>query len=87
MTRIQTLIACMILLFATNAALATPASGLPPTAPENAGMSSDRLTRIDEMVQRYIEELVAIMLTQVRPYNHMNIREDFHNVVNQAVID
>lgn len=33
------------------------------------------------------EELVAIMLTQVRPYSHMNIREDFHNVVNQAVID
>lgn len=33
------------------------------------------------------EELVAIILTQVRPYSHIRIREGFHNVVNQAIID
>lgn len=33
------------------------------------------------------EELVAIILTQIRPYSHIKIREGFHNVVNQAIID
>lgn len=33
------------------------------------------------------EELVAIILTQMRPYNHIRLREGFHNVVNQAIID
>tara|TARA_R110002072_G_scaffold142853_2_gene288568 strand:- start:28711 stop:29892 length:1182 start_codon:yes stop_codon:yes gene_type:complete len=33
------------------------------------------------------EELVAIILTQIRPYSHIRIREGFHNVVNQAIID
>ncbi len=33
------------------------------------------------------EELIAIMLTQIRPYTHLGLRENFHNVVNQAIID
>ena len=33
------------------------------------------------------EEMVAIILTQVRPYSHIKIREGFHNVVNQAIVD
>lgn len=33
------------------------------------------------------EELIAIMLTQVRPYTHISIRQNFHNVVNQALVD
>lgn len=33
------------------------------------------------------EELVAIVLTQIRPYSHIRIREGFHNVVNQAIVD
>jgi CubicO group peptidase (beta-lactamase class C family) len=33
------------------------------------------------------EELVAIILTQIRPYSHIKIREGFHNVVNQAIVD
>jgi CubicO group peptidase (beta-lactamase class C family) len=33
------------------------------------------------------EELIAIMLTQIRPYSHLAIRETFHNVVNQAIVD
>ena len=33
------------------------------------------------------EELVAIILTQIRPYSHIKLREGFHNVVNQAIVD
>jgi len=33
------------------------------------------------------EELVAIILTQIRPYSHIRLREGFHNVVNQAIVD
>ncbi len=33
------------------------------------------------------EELVAILMKQVRPYTHLSVRENFHNVVNQAIID
>lgn len=33
------------------------------------------------------EDLVAIMLAQLRPYTHINIRADFHNVVNGAIVD
>ena len=33
------------------------------------------------------EELIAIMLTQIRPYTHLGQRQNFHNVVNQAIID
>lgn len=33
------------------------------------------------------EELLAIILTQIRPYSHIKLREGFHNVVNQAIVD
>ena len=33
------------------------------------------------------EELIGIMLTQIRPYTHLGLRENFHNVVNQAIIE
>lgn len=33
------------------------------------------------------EELVGILMTQVRPYNHLNIRQDFQVLAHQAIID
>jgi len=33
------------------------------------------------------EELIGIMMTQVRPYTHLNIRQDFTVLANQAIID
>jgi CubicO group peptidase (beta-lactamase class C family) len=33
------------------------------------------------------EELIGILMTQVRPYNHINIRHEFENLANQAIID
>lgn len=33
------------------------------------------------------KELVGILMTQVRPYNHMNIRQDFQVLAHQALID
>ena len=34
-----------------------------------------------------VEDLVGILLIQLRPYNHFNIRPMFSNVVTQAVVD
>ena len=34
-----------------------------------------------------VEDLIGILLIQLRPYNHFNIRPMFSNVVTQAVID
>lgn len=31
--------------------------------------------------------IVAVMMTQVRPYGHIRIREDFQNLVYQAIVD
>lgn len=33
------------------------------------------------------EELIGIMMTQVRPYDHLNIRLEFQVLVNQAIVD
>lgn len=33
------------------------------------------------------EELIGIMMTQVRPYNHINIRQDFQVLTHQAIIE
>lgn len=33
------------------------------------------------------EELLGIVLTQVRPYDHLNIRQEFQVLVNQAITD
>ncbi len=33
------------------------------------------------------EELIGIMMTQVRPYDHLNIRQDFQVLANQAIVD
>lgn len=33
------------------------------------------------------EELIGIMMTQVRPYTHINIRQDFMSTVTAAIID
>lgn len=33
------------------------------------------------------QELVGILMTQVRPYNHMNIRQDFQVLAHQALIE
>ena len=34
-----------------------------------------------------VEDLIGIMLIQIRPYSHFNIRPMFSNVVTQAVVD
>ncbi len=34
-----------------------------------------------------VEEVVGIVMTQVRPYTHINIRQEFGVLVNQAIID
>jgi len=34
-----------------------------------------------------VEELVGIMLTQIRPYTHLRIRQDIATMTYQAVID
>lgn len=34
-----------------------------------------------------VEKLHGMMLTQVRPYSHLNIRADFRNIVTQAIDD
>jgi CubicO group peptidase (beta-lactamase class C family) len=33
------------------------------------------------------QDLVAVLMTQIRPYNHLNIQRDFQNLVYQAVIE
>lgn len=33
------------------------------------------------------EELVAVFMSQLRPYTHLNVRSDFISTVNQAIID
>jgi len=33
------------------------------------------------------QELVAVLMTQVRPYNHLNIRQDFQVLVHQAIVE
>jgi CubicO group peptidase (beta-lactamase class C family) len=33
------------------------------------------------------EKLIGIMMTQVRPYGHLNIRQEYVGLVNQAIID
>ena len=34
-----------------------------------------------------VEDVVGILMTQVRPYTHLNIRQEFEVLVNQAIID
>lgn len=34
-----------------------------------------------------VEDVVAVLMTQVRPYTHLNIRQDFQVLVNQAIVD
>lgn len=33
------------------------------------------------------EEIVAVLMTQVRPYRHINIRQDFQVLVHQAIVE
>jgi CubicO group peptidase (beta-lactamase class C family) len=33
------------------------------------------------------EELIGIVMTQVRPYDHLNIRQEFMALANQAIVD
>ncbi len=34
-----------------------------------------------------VEELIGIVMTQVRPYDHLNIRQEFQVLANQAIVD
>jgi hypothetical protein len=31
--------------------------------------------------------MIGIVMTQVRPYNHLNIRQEFQVLANQAIVD
>ena len=33
------------------------------------------------------EEIVAVLMTQVRPYSHLNLRHDFQVLTYQAIVD
>jgi len=33
------------------------------------------------------EEMIGIMMTQVRPYDHINIRQEFMALANQSLVD
>jgi CubicO group peptidase (beta-lactamase class C family) len=33
------------------------------------------------------EDVVGILMTQVRPYTHLSIRQDFSTLANQAIVD
>ena len=33
------------------------------------------------------QELVAVLMTQVRPYSHLNIRQDFQVLTYQAIVE
>ncbi len=33
------------------------------------------------------EELVGILMTQVRPYTHLNIRQDFQTITYQVILE
>ena len=33
------------------------------------------------------EDMIGIMMTQVRPYTHLNIRQEFQVLANQAIVD
>ena len=33
------------------------------------------------------EELIGVLMTQLRPYSHLNIRQDFEVLANQAIVD
>src|SRR5690606_16912402 len=59
-------VALAVLLAATPAFAAPPPSGLDMASPESVGMSSERLQRIDDLMQRHIDdELVAGTVTLV----------------------
>ena len=34
-----------------------------------------------------VDEIVGILMTQVRPYTHLNIRQDFQTLAYQALVD
>ena len=34
-----------------------------------------------------VEDVIGIVLTQVRPYTHLSIRQEFLNIANQAIVD
>lgn len=34
-----------------------------------------------------VEEMIGIVMTQVRPYDHLNIRQEFQVLANQAIVD
>ncbi|MCZ6659442.1 MAG: serine hydrolase [Gammaproteobacteria bacterium] len=33
------------------------------------------------------EQIAAVLMTQVRPYTHLNIRQDFQVLVHQAIVE
>lgn len=47
-------------------------------------MFSERLARDAPSTQRYID---AELMTQVRPYGHIDIRQDFQVLTYQAIVE
>jgi hypothetical protein len=33
------------------------------------------------------QEIVAVLMTQVRPYGHINVRQDFQTLTYQAIVE
>jgi hypothetical protein len=33
------------------------------------------------------QEIVAVLMTQVRPYDHINVRQDFQTLTYQAIVE
>jgi hypothetical protein len=74
---------CFVL-FSILLALPAASQTLPTARPADVGMSSERLQRIKVDP---IEDVIGIIMTQVRPYTHLNIQQEFQVLVNQAIVD
>jgi len=62
-----------------------------PVRPEDVGLSSERLARIDaHLKNRYLdpaEELIVIFMTQLFPSQTFNFRDQLRAIIYPAIID
>ena len=57
-----------------------------PDADEYLG-APDKLVEAARPITDSEEELIGILMTQVRPYTHLNIRQDLQSLTYQAIVD
>ncbi len=87
MKRIHTLIAAV--LAGPLVATTVMAQGLPTVAASEVGLSDERLGRLAEVVQGYVdpkEHLLGILLTQMFP-SGSDIQERFRIMAYQSIVD